>query len=395
MKILLTGYTYTRNNLFEVFDSYPEKQNLYFILPNNWKEKKGKVIYKPMEKEGFNIWHSRAFFFHSHYPIIGGLFKGWMPFFIFRFIKLRFTVGIDILYTTGEINHLGTMYNAIWAKLLGVKHICNCWDNVPYEQKDQGMKLRLKRWIVRTNLALSDGMLCGIHKAEEMMRRFDKDITIGTFLHAGFNENRFRPDLEPFFRKKLGLENKFIFLFVGALGYRKGIHLAIEALSQIRVHYPDTNFLVVGSGEYESELKEQVRCFNMGDVVSFIPWMDNKDLPSVFCSSDVFLYPSFPYKNWEEQFGYSIAEASLCGLPVISTHSGSIYEVLQDSKTGIMVEPNNAKALQQAMEIFINDRELAKKMGINGREFIINNFSNTIIAQKLYNLFRDVYSCSD
>ncbi len=387
MKILLTGYTYTRKNLFEVFDSYPEKENLYFILPNNWKEKGGKVVYKPMRKKGFNIYHSRAFFFHSHYPVIGGLFKGWMPFFIFRFIWLRFTQGIDILYTTGEVNLLGTLYNAVWSKLLGVKHILNCWENIPYENKDKGFKLVFKKWIIRANLALSDGVLCGQGKAEEIVRGFDKDIILSKQLHAGFNENRFVPGLEPKLRRELRLEGKFIFLFVGALGFRKGIHVALEALASLRSKYDNLHFLIIGSGEYDKNLKSKVENLKLEDVVTFISWMANEDLPNVFCSADLFLYPSIPYEGWEEQFGYSIAEASLCGLPVISTKTGSIDEVMIDGKTGIMVRPSDASELAQAMEKFIINRSLGKLMGENGRKFIEDNYSNRIIAQKLYKFF--------
>jgi glycosyltransferase involved in cell wall biosynthesis len=391
MKILLSGYTYTRENLFEVFESYPEKENLYFILPSNWKEKRGKVTYQNFIKSGFNIYRSRAFFFHSNYPIIGGLFKGWMPFFVFRFAWLKLTKGVDILYTTGEPNLLGTFYNAVWAKIFGVKHIFNFWENIPYEQKDKGIKLFFKKLIIKANIALSDGALCGMTKAEFILRTFSKDITIGRFLHAGFNENRFRPNLEPILRKELGLENKFVLLFVGALGYRKGIHLVLDAVADLKNEFNNLHFIVIGSGEYEDSLKLKVKNLKLENMVTFIPWMDNKKLPEVFNSADVFVYPSIPHEGWEEQFGYSIAEASLCGLPVISTKTGGIDEVLINGKTGIAIDPDNVSELKNAMIRLITNRDLSKEYGQNGRQFIIDNYSNTIIAKKIYDLFKKVY----
>lgn len=391
MKILCTGYTYTRKNLFEVFDSYPEKENLYFILPSNWKEKKGKVVYEPIQKEGFNIYHSRAFFFHSHYPLVGGLFKGWMPFFVFRFIRLRFTKGVDILYTNGEANLLSTLYNAVWANLLGVKHMFNFWENIPYEQKDKGLKLVFKKLIIKANIALSDGALCGMSKAENILRGFKKDFIIGTFLHAGFNEDRFRPGLEPKLRQELGLQDKFVLLFVGALGYRKGIHVALESLHALKTKYRNLYFVIVGSGEYEKELKEKVRSLDLNEMVKFIPWLPNEDLPNVFCSADVFVYPSIPYQGWEEQFGYSIAEASLCGLPVISTKTGGINEVIQEGRTGFMIKPNDSQELSQAIEKIIQNPELGRMFGQYGRDYIVENFSNRVIAHKLYELFKHIY----
>jgi len=390
MKIAITGYTYTRKNLFEVFDSYPEKDNLYFILPNNWKAKGGKVVFKPFKKEGFKIYHSPAFFFHSHYPIIGGLFKGWMPFFVFRLFWLRIFKKVDILYTAGEPNLLATLYNAFWAKILGMKHIFLFWENIPYEKKDKGLKLFFKRSIIKANIALADGAICGMHKAEQILKSFNPRFPVRTFLHAGFNTNKFKPGLEPKLRNELGLKDKFIFLFVGALGYRKGLHFILDILSDLKEKYKNLYFILIGSGTYEKDLKKQVEDLKL-DNVKFIPWLPNEELPYIFSSVDAFLYPSIPHKGWEEQFGYSIAEASLSGLPVISTNTGSIYEVLVDGRTGIMIPPNSKEDLQKAMERLINNSALRNQLGKEGREFIKKNFSNEIIAEKLFNLFRETY----
>jgi len=187
------------------------------------------------------------------------------------------------------------------------------------------------------------------------------------------------------------LQDRLVFLFVGALGYRKGIHLALEALAELKEKYPHLYFTIVGSGSYGDQLKQKVRELDLEDSVKFIPWVANEDLPHIYNSADVFLYPSIPHEGWEEQFGYSIAEASLCGLPAISTKSGSIDEVLVDGKTGIMVTPNNKEELKLAMEKLINDQELRKQLGENGRKYIAESFSHELIAQKLYNLFQKVY----
>ncbi len=383
MKIVVTGYTYTRTNLFEVFDSYPEKENLYFILPNNWQAKDGRVVFKPFKKESFNIYHSPAFFFHSHYPFLGGLFKGWMPFFIFRLFWLRLK-GAKILFTAGEPNLLSTLYNGIWAKLFGMKHIFHFWENIPYEQKDSGVKLFFKKLIIKANIVFADGAICGMRKAKTILMSFKPKFPVEVFLHAGFNTERFKPlSKSPI--------NKFTFLFVGALSYRKGIHLDLEVLAELREKYPNLHFVIVGSGEHEERLKFKVQSLKLDGMVKFIPWLPNEELPSIYNSADVFLYPSIPFEGWEEQFGYSIAEASLCGLPVISTNSGSIYEVLKDGETGLMIQPNNKDELKNAMEKLVNDPELRKKLGENGREYIKNNFSHQVIASKLYNLFVRVY----
>ncbi len=386
MKVLITGYTYSRENLFEVFDSYPEKENLYFVLPSNWTAKNGKVVFHPFTKPGFNIEHSPAFFSHSNYPIIGGLFKGWMPFFIFSLLRLSFTRGIDIVFSTGEPNQLSTLYNAVWAKLVGAKHVFNYWENIPYEKKDRSLKLLLKKCTIKANVWLSDGAICGMHKAEDILRTFSPTLPIGTFLHAGFDTEKFSPRVIPKIPRQNG---RIVFLFVGAVGYRKGIHLVLEAMAQLSPKYR-LHFLIVGSGDYETALQEQADRLGLKESVTFIPWLPNNELPSIYTSSDIFMYPSIPHRGWEEQFGYSIAEASLCELPVISTNTGSIYEVLADGKTGLMVQPDNIDQLRDSMEKLITNEELRTRLGKQGRMFISENFSNPIIARKIYSFFKSI-----
>ncbi|MBP9822426.1 MAG: glycosyltransferase family 4 protein [Candidatus Pacebacteria bacterium] len=390
MRVLVTGYTYTRENLFEVFNSYPEKDKLAFILPSNWTAKNGTVKFKPFKKEGFEIYHSPAFFHHSNFPIIGGLFKGWMPFFVFRLLYLKFTKGIDVMFSTGEPNLLSTTYNALWSKLLGIKFVFNYWENIPYENKDKGSKLFIKKAIISMNVWLSDGAICGMHKAEDILRTFGGNLKIGTFLHAGFNPEKFKPGLDhKEFSQKYGLENKKVFLFVGALGYRKGIHLVLDIISKLKSAYP-IKFLIVGSGEYKKELDKKVQELSLESDVVFIPWIENDRLPIIYNSADIFLYPSIPYQGWEEQFGYSIAEASLCGLPVISTNTGSIYEVLLDGKTGLMVAPDSIEQLRSAIVELVDNPEKSIMLGRSGREFVEKNFSNGVISKKMFRLFSEV-----
>ena len=390
MKIVITGYTYTRENLFDVFESYPEKDNLFFILPGNWTAKNGTVQFPPFRRTGFAIWNSPAYFTHSQYPFIGGLMKGWMPFLSIRLGWLRLTQHVDILFTAGEPNLVSTLYNALWAKFFGMKHIFLYWENIPYEAKDKGLKMKLKKTLIRWNLALSDGAICGMHKAEDILKSFDTEIPVGTFLHAGFDEYRFRPGLPQTLREELKWQYKTIFLFVGALGYRKGIHLALRALAELSKTRDNLAMVIVGSGEYKAELEKLVGELELESQVHFIPWIANAKLPEIYNSSDIFLYPSIPYEGWEEQFGYSIAEASLCELPVISTDSGSIYEVLKNGETGYLIKPNDQSALMSAMAKLADDPDLRKSLGVRGRDFIVRNFSNKVIAQKLYKLFSEV-----
>jgi len=77
MNVLIAGFSYVRKNYFDTFKFYPPKGRTFFLLPKIWKAKGGKVVFNSPEAE--NVFTTKAFFYHSHYPLIGGLLKGWMP----------------------------------------------------------------------------------------------------------------------------------------------------------------------------------------------------------------------------------------------------------------------------------------------------------------------------
>src|SRR3989338_9470580 len=127
---------------------------------------------------------------------------------------------------------------------------------------------------------------------------------------------------------------------------------------------------MIGSGPLDEELKKYVVERDMSESVTILPWIENKDLPGYFSSSDIFIYPSQRYGGGGEQFGYSIAEASSSGLPVISTRTGSIADLVVDGETGILVEPEDKQALTGALIQLTQNKNLRKTMGVAGREFI-------------------------
>ncbi len=97
-----------------------------------------------------------------------------------------------------------------------------------------------------------------------------------------------------------------------------------------------------------------------------------------------------PYGGWEEQFGYSMAEASLMELPVVSTRSGSIEDVVVDGKTGILVEPDNVIQLANAMVRLAMDSALRMRLGHEGRKYITRHFSHAVVAQQFFEFFNRV-----
>jgi len=377
--ILITGYPYVRENYLKTFDG--REGEIVFLLPATWPIKGGKVVFLPPERK--NVEKTKAFFFHSNYPLVGGALKGFMPMFPWRLFKNR--KNIKLVFSATEPVLLSTLYQGFWSKFFGKKHVIFTWENVPYEKKFSGIGGAVKKLILRLNFKFCDGLVCGNQKAAEIHKIYGK--AIATIPLSGVDGEKFKPSGLPKIFNGLNWSNKTVILFAGALDYRKGIHILLEAFNRVAEKNGDLHLCIVGSGTYEKEIIETASKSFHKDKITILPWSVNDKLPEIFNASDIFAYPSISYGGWEEQFGYSVAEASLCGLPVIATRSGSIDEVVLDGQTGILVPENDANELESALLKLTQNKELRRSMGEAGRRHIIKNFSYNVIADKFFRFF--------
>ena len=377
--ILITGYPYVRENYLKTFDG--REGEIVFLLPATWPIKGGKVVFLPPERK--NVEKTKAFFFHSNYPLVGGALKGFMPMFPWRLFKNR--KNIKLVFSATEPVLLSTLYQGFWSKFFGKKHVIFTWENVPYEKKFSVIAGAVKKLILRLNFKFCDGLVCGNQKAAEIHKIYGK--AIATIPLSGVDGEKFKPSGLPKIFNGLNWSNKTVILFAGALDYRKGIHILLEAFNRVAEKNGDLHLCIVGSGTYEKEIIETASKSFHKDKITILPWSVNDKLPEIFNASDIFAYPSISYGGWEEQFGYSVAEASLCGLPVIATRSGSIDEVVLDGQTGILVPENDANELESALLKLTQNKELRRSMGEAGRRHIIKNFSYNVIADKFFRFF--------
>lgn len=385
-KIFITSYPYVYERYFRVFDYFPEKEKLFFVLPDIWEAKRGKIKVKTPVRQDIKIVGVRAFFYHSHYPIIKGLFKGWMP--EAKKIISRNAKAGDVLYTSIEPNLLTTYFNSRLAKKLGMKHVFFTWQNVPYKSRLRGLKLKFTEYIIKKTIQNSAGAICGNHKAAEILRSYaTTDFKILVAPISGVDTEKFNPGINSDFRTKNNLDNKIILTFAGVFDKRKGIDTLLDAFILSLKKNPDLHLVMIGVGPLRVNIENLISKFNLEKSLTLIDWVPNEELPAVLVDSDIFVHPSEPSGGWEEQFGYSMAEASASGLPVISTNTGSISEIVIDKETGILVEPRNQEQLSRAIIELTANLLLRQQMGIRGRSHIENNYSHRVIAGKFYDFF--------
>ncbi len=170
-------------------------------------------------------------------------------------------------------------------------------------------------------------------------------------------------------------EDEVRFLFIGDLK-RKGGSLVLKSFEKLMEEHDDIKLTVVTS-ETEKVLKNKnIDCkYVMKREALF---------DKVFPFHDVFLSPTY-----HEGFGITIEEAISFGMPVISTNINAIPELVENEKTGFLIEPGNLQELTEKMRILIDDEELRRKMRKNTIERFKNKFWHERTNEDLYKVYKN------
>ncbi len=150
-------------------------------------------------------------------------------------------------------------------------------------------------------------------------------------------------------------------LYLGRLKRFKGVHLLIEAMSQVVKEIPEARLTIVGNGdpEYRNELKQLSAKLNLTKHIVFHEFGLGDSLAQkvqIMQEAWVLVFPSA-----REGFGLVVVEANACGTPTIATNVPGLRETVRDNDTGILVA-RDVDALAKSIKRVLQDNELREKL---------------------------------
>ncbi len=163
-------------------------------------------------------------------------------------------------------------------------------------------------------------------------------------------------------RGKYGLPERYI-LYVGTIQPRKNIDTLIEAYARLRVERGEMPRLVIvgRKGWLYDRLFARISELGLADEIIFTGFVPDEELPHIYAGAALFAYLSF-----FEGFGLPPLEAMACGVPVVTSNTTSLPEVVGDA--GIAVPPTDVAAVAAAIARILDDRDYARILGGRGRE---------------------------
>jgi len=249
---------------------------------------------------------------------------------------------------------------------------------------------------------------CSKYITEKIRRRFPQFTKCCKTVPNGVDVNYFVNKNSHVTPKKNGVKR---LLFVGRVSPEKGVHVLLDAFKQVAEHCPQAQLKLVGGqgslpiefnvalsddpkvkdlasfydGNYISHLRRKLS-LNVASHVVFIGSVPHQQLINFYRDADVFVFPSV----WNEPFGMPIIEAMAVGIPVISTRSGGITEIVKDGENGLLVQRDDASSLAEAILRLLSDEDLRKSMGKAGRKRAVELFSWEQIVKNLLHLYENI-----
>jgi len=268
-----------------------------------------------------------------------------------------------------------------WARLLGIKVF---WFRNTYFEKSFRANIYL------LILRLYSRMVTLITTSQALSDYFEKEIgirnkNIKTIPRGVDLEHlKIQSDIyEDLVQKDYQIQNKALFIigFIGNLVRENGVEYLIKAVEHFKELIPDFQILIIGDGELKKELIWLTKVAGLTSHVRFVGQQDM--IQRWYKYFNILVLP----RTTKVEFSSVIAESMANGVPVVASDVDGIQEIVGDAG-GILIPPNDAHALAEAIYLLYNDTDLREKFSKSAEERIRNNFSLEVMVENYRNIFK-------
>ena len=242
----------------------------------------------------------------------------------------------------------------------------------------------VERWITNR----SDRVIaCSYYMREQIADIFGVEESRVAVIPNGIDPGDLQPqdaaELERL-RSEFAAPDEKLVLLIGRLVYEKGFQLALEAMPRLIEAVPGTRFLVAGSGTHEQELRKQADELGLLDHGTFLGWIGDDVLHSLYRIADVCVVPSL-----YEPFGLVALEAMASDCPCIVADTGGLREIVSHGEVGLRFRARDPESLGEMVERVLTDAELRDRLVAEGSEHILS-FDWADVAERTSEVYAEL-----
>ncbi len=232
-------------------------------------------------------------------------------------------------------------------------------------------------------------VVCSQFMKSEVARAFDAPADKIDVIFNGVQPGKFAFDWSPeeaaAVRARYAAPDEKIVLYVGRFVREKGIQVLLNAIGAVLSEEPKTRFLFVGGGSREP-FERFAEWMHLEDRVHFTGFMANRALHQLYRIADVAVFPSL-----YEPFGIVALEAMAAGIPVVSSDSGGLREVVLHDRTGTTSYAGNPESIAWAILRVLQDPDRAERLAARAKERLAEDFAWPQLAAQTRAVYERVW----
>lgn len=169
--------------------------------------------------------------------------------------------------------------------------------------------------------------------------------------------------------------------FIGRFDYSKGVDILLDAFSNVIMHMPQAKLIAIGSGQLFEQMRQKAK--SISDNIIFTGPLANQEIISRIQEFNFLVVPS-RYDNLPTV----IIEAFSTQTPVIASNTGGIPDMVTNDYNGLLVDPENVKALSKAIIFMLENKKERDKMALNARQTFLEKYNIDTLLQRFENLLQ-------
>jgi glycosyltransferase involved in cell wall biosynthesis len=212
-----------------------------------------------------------------------------------------------------------------------------------------------------------------------------------TFIPYGTDISMFTPEVDGSqVRRELGLDDKFIVLYAGAMGQANDIYTILRAAARL-CDDPKIRFVLFGDGKEGENLRAESSRLNLDNVI-FAGAAPKTKMPAVVAAADVCLAILQDIPGFRMTYPNKVFDHMAAGRATILVIDGVIRDVIEASGGGVFVPPADDERLAQVIRELADDPARVKRMGEQARAYLVRNFGRRDKLSETLDLFQRLAS---
>lgn len=244
---------------------------------------------------------------------------------------------------------------------------------------------RIRGIPVRWALQKARLITCDAYHMAKAMREMGVDGRRIELVYFGIDTERFAIGLvSDEIRERWGAKGRPVIISLRSLEPVYDIGTLLTAAPAVVKAFPDVLFVVCGSGTEANNLKRQAASLGIERNVLFTGRYANAELPRMLCSADAYVSTSLS----DAGIAASTAEAMACGIATVVTNTGENDKWIADGMTGFLVAARDSAKLADRLKLLLQDAALRNRIGLAGREVIVERNSYAREMAKMEERYR-------